>query len=173
MTTQTKNNHRCRTGLICPVFTILIACWGCQTRSARPNRPALDPQRRVLIVDSTGTRTTVQADWDDLDAALDVGFSAIEAALLQKDQPQPGLVVCSLVTILDDEGVVEFQQLDPPPSAPSPDAARDPSPTGPVTIQIRASIGRFGEQHQSERTLVQTIRRRLIQLRGKDAAPVR
>lgn len=155
---------------------MLFAIGGCQPRSQQPDLATFDTQREVLIVDSTGTRTRVWADWDDLDAALDVGLSEIEAAVLKKDQPEPGLIVCTLVTIRDDQGVIQIRQLDPLPTAtpdPSIDTAPDSPAPGPVTIEIRASIGRFGERRQAERTLVQTIRRRLVQLRGRDAAPVR
>jgi len=100
----------------------------------------------------------VRGDWNDVDAAVDVGLSAIEAASLGVDRSIPRLIVYEFVTIRDDQGQITIRLLDLPDDEPG--------------IEILASIGHFARPKE-EQQLVRAIAHRLGQLYGVQVSPVR
>ena len=104
-----------------------------------------------------GHSVTVRADWDDLDSAVLVGVGAAETAVLEWPEVSDNPRVYRLTTIHDEPGALT--------------ASGSPGP-GPSEVRLEARLGRFGDAER-ERLLLGAIRRRLLQLAGVGAAPIR
>jgi len=106
--------------------------------------PAGPPGPRVLM-----------ADWDDVDAAVEVSVKKAEVALDGPPRRSPGRTVYRLRTVSDEPGELSVERGE----------------GGLVTVS--AKIGRFGEDKDREARLVSAVARRLKDLRGKDHAPLK
>jgi len=104
-----------------------------------------------------GHSVTVRADWDDLDSAVLVGVGTAETAVLEWPEESDNPRVYTLATVRDEPGDLT--------------ASGEPR-TGPSEIYLEARLGRFGAP-QRERLLLGAVRRRLLQLAGVGAAPIR
>jgi hypothetical protein len=128
---------------------------------------------RLLGASSEGTQATAMADWDDIEAAMDVAISKLEMAVearpsreeLRSDQRGAECVEYKLVTIRDEPARVLFcrnKKL----------AWSDGSAAGPEPITILVRVGRWGDSAREEE-LLKAIRARLNDLKGVDWAPIR
>lgn len=124
---------------------------------------ASGPEPVLRGAPSPGQQVTVQADWADVPAALDLALSAIEAAPLRVSDDDAGRYRVELVTILDRAGWLEATRTAPPPG---PVAASRPEP-----VTLRARVGRDGDGVLESR-LLEAAAARLTALAGKDAAPI-
>lgn len=123
--------------------------------------PVLDSVR----VGEASSSVTVRADWDDVDAALDVGLLDAECAIVSDTRPRRGVryhtVTYTLRTIQGEPGTVTFSR-----------SAEGPAdPRGPEPITAQASIGRYRDADR-ERRLLASVARRLEALAGVDWAPI-
>lgn len=158
MTTRTNHKTTGLARLTCPVWGLVLSLSGCVNPDRIGSDRAGNANSSTQIIDFAGVRLVSRGDWDDVDAAVDVGLGAIEAASLGIDHSMPGLIVYEFVTIRDDPGRLEIRQLDLPPDEPG--------------IEILASIGHFARPKEEQR-LVRAIARRLRQLHGVQTSPVR
>ncbi len=101
------------------------------------------------------------ADWDDLDAAMDVAAQRNEMAVLRASDPTgDGLIRrFELRTVAAEPVEVTVTRPEAGSGQPQP-------------IIARAKVGRFGDPER-EAALLAALRRRLEQLRGVDVSPVR
>lgn len=139
---------------------VCIACSACSSTGG-----GLLPSFNSLRDQGGATVGTARADWDDIDAALDVGLYVGECAVLSDDRPRHG-VQCSsityqLTTVGGEPGSVTISRT----------VSDRPDPRGPETIEIRASIGRYRDRDREQRLIEATIRR-LEALAGVDWAPI-
>ncbi|MBL8990728.1 MAG: hypothetical protein JNJ48_04010 [Phycisphaerae bacterium] len=108
---------------------------------------------------------SVRADWDDIDAALDVGLLAGECAVVSDDRPRRGVVAhavtFTLRTIQGEPGTVTFRRQAEGPA----------DPRGPEPITGEAVLGRYRDADR-ERRLLAAVARRLEALAGVDWAPI-
>lgn len=107
----------------------------------------------------TGASVVVRADWDDLDAALELAVRKVEAAVVVRRDPAPGRAEFEIVTATDEPGILTAT------------AGEAPGPR-PIPIRLEARVGRFGDRDREGRVL-QAWRARLEQLAGVDWAPAR
>lgn len=104
---------------------------------------------------ATGVAT---GDWDDLEAAVIVGASQSEMAIVRLTRPSDREAVFELRTITDEDGRLVATLIEPEGWA--------------GRIELRARIGRFGSL-EWERRLIDRVSRRLTDLHGVDVAPIR
>lgn len=114
-----------------------------------------------------GTTREIAGDMDDVDAAVDVAISASQLALVRREEPEPGVVRYTLVTLGDEPGVAVVRE-----------GGREGASVGAngeasvgaivVTVRIRAR----GDDAWEKRFL-DALAKRLGQLRGVDAAPIK
>lgn len=97
---------------------------------------------------------TVLADWDDVDAAVEVAVKSAEVALDGPPRRSRSRMVYSLRTVSDEPGELVVERA------------------GGEVLTVSATIGRFGGDKEREARLVGAVVRRLKQLRGKEWAPV-
>lgn len=97
----------------------------------------------------------VLADWNDVDAAVEVAVKKAEVALDGPARREARRVVYRIRTVSDEPGELVVERSD-----------------GDV-LTVSASIGRFGEGKEQEARLVGAVVRRLKQLRGVEHAAVR
>jgi hypothetical protein len=117
-----------------------------------------------------GTTREIAGDRDDLDAAVDVAISASQLALVRREEPEPGVVRYTLLTLGDEPGVAEVRTLRHD-AASDAVAGAEGSARGKamvVTVRIRAR----GDDGWEKRFL-DALAKRLGQLRGVDAAPIK
>jgi hypothetical protein len=102
----------------------------------------------------------VKGDWDDLYAAASVSMTPIEAAILGREQGEPGdrRERLTLTTIDDEPGELIAERLDRISESPGP-------------IRLTARIGLFGNPAREER-LIRAIGDRLRELAARDWAPL-
>lgn len=100
-------------------------------------------------------RAAAPGDWDDIDAAVEIGGGQAEWVIAQWWSAGEATRFYRLRNPLGTEALLRI---------------RKPAETGP--LEITASIGPLGDA-AAERTLVERITRRLGQLRGVDAAEIR
>lgn len=107
----------------------------------------------------------VNGDWDDVDAAVEAAVSKVQMTVVSSDDGEgSGPWVYQLVTITDEPARLVVRR---PPGSAAPARVR-----GTETLQIEASVGRFGNPRQ-ERALIAALRERLGDLAGVDFAPIR
>ncbi len=99
-----------------------------------------------------------RGDWNDLDAALEVGQLVAEVAVVGSSPPASDPRRFELVTGSDEPGWLVAQR----PGT----RGDDPGP-----IHMSARLGRFGDAPR-ERRLLDAIARRLEELSGVDSAPL-
>jgi hypothetical protein len=121
-----------------------------------PDGPWVDGQ--------TGLRVIVRGDWDDVDAAAEVGVSRGEAAILSSRLEQ-GRREYELVSIQDEPGIL-IASL-----AAAPEEAAGPPGPG-VPIELTCRMGR-SENRARERVILLQTARRLKDLAGVDVRPIR
>lgn len=101
---------------------------------------------------------TVRADWDDVDAALEVALSRAQLAILSRSPDGPDRVTWRLLSVQDEPAHLT--------------AVRPPGATqDPTDITLEARIGLFGDPRREEQFL-KFMERRLNQLAGVDYAPL-
>lgn len=113
-----------------------------------------------------GNPVQFRADWNDLDAAAEVAASAIEAAVMDASEPEPGLRVFELRTVSDAPGRLEVRWLGFA-SGSTPGTTLGEN----VPVEARCTVGRFGDA-PAEGRLLGALVRRAGQLLGRDAAPL-
>ncbi len=132
-----------RAGFVAMSVSIPLVLGCCANRAV----PAEDGYSPPLVVQ-------VQGDWDDVDAAMDVALSEVEAAV--ESSQAVGLSKRYLIrTVRGEPGEVVLTQLETP---------------GDIGLSVQ--IGRFGDRSREKR-LADAIRSRLGALYGRDAAPLR
>ncbi len=106
------------------------------------------------------TYIVVKGDWNDVGAALAVGSGSLYLALTDARLNDEVEVQYEFVDVIDQPGFFT--------------ARRNPGPIPPVPeyLELGASIGRFGDEKR-EREFLAAIARRLGDLAGADAAPIR
>ncbi len=123
----------------------LAALGGCEMPSG---------EGRLLGASSDGTQATAVADWDDIEAAMDVAISKLEMAVearptreeLRSDGRGASTVTYQLVTIRDEPARVTFSRNKSL-------AWSDGSAHGPEPITIVARVGRWGDSAREEELL--------------------
>ena len=130
--------------------TSILGPAGCSGSAQSPNQ--------ALLSDAPLLATL--ADWDDIDAAVVTGVERAEAVVVDRREAARGTRrEFSIRTALNEPGLVVAQQTES-------DSGSDP-----VRVQLRCSIGRFGDPIRENR-LLGFVRDRLVQLRGVDFAPL-
>jgi len=124
---------------------------------------------------STGTEQVVEADWDDIEAAVDIGMSRVEAAVCRVREPelQWRAYAFDVLNIHDQRGTLTFERLNPP-EKPGPRdldqlAARAKPPE---SIRVRCHISERGDSTQ-ERAMIEAVVARLVELKGAGAVPIK
>jgi len=130
----------------------LAAAGGCRARVVST------PPARGEAHEDRWSVARIVADADDLEAALIVAAGRQTVAIEEQHEPEPGRVVFRLRTAAGPPGVLE--------------ASWNPEEGSPTEIVLRARLGHFGDP-EAERTLLRRTARRLEQLRGPGAAPLR
>lgn len=97
------------------------------------------------------------ADWADVEAAVLVGASAAEMAVLG-DEAGEGERAFRLLTIRDESAELRARTA-------APESER------PVPIELSARVGHFGDPER-ERVLLEAVARRLRDLAGVDYRPL-
>lgn len=111
---------------------------------------------------SDGSVVVALGDWNDVDAAVDVGVGKGECAVTgQTDDADGRARTYEVVTVTGESGWVR--------ASADQDAA---DVMGPEPIELRAQLGLFGDQAR-ERRLLAGVKRRLQQLAGVETAPIR
>ncbi len=132
--------------LVFPAWCIPLA--GCAAPADTLQARARDAHERAGATTLPG-----RADWNDIDAAVDLAASKNEMAVEGSASPNDDTRVYHLRTVGDEPTWVTVRRID--------DAGG---------VEITVSVGRFGSRDQ-ERSLAETIRARLQTLRGRDYAP--
>jgi hypothetical protein len=97
----------------------------------------------------------VIADWNDVDAAVEVAVKKAEVALDGPPRRSQGRTVYPLRTVRDEPGELTVERSE-----------------GDL-ITVSAKLGRFGEDKDREARLVGAVTRRLKDLRGVEHAPIK
>ncbi len=114
-------------------------------------------------VPANASRGTTTADENDIDAAVEVAVGRHEMAVVQmlRYSRDPHVVRrYELRTVTDEPAWLEVRR------------AGISSRTEPVQLELRASVGAFGDANR-EKALLETVTRRLNQLAGVRVAPIR
>lgn len=109
------------------------------------------------FVRTQGSRGEVVADWNDLDAAVDVGASECEMAVLAIEVESEAERAYILRTVRDEPAWLMARRI----------GAADEA----VDVQLTARVGHFGDGRQEDR-LISRVRGRLKQLRGVATHPL-
>lgn len=99
------------------------------------------------------------ADWDDVDAAIDVGASKSEMAVVSWGMNADGERAYKLRTALDEPVWVCAKRVG------------DPKKEESALLELRARVGRFGDADREER-LLRAVRKRLDELCGVATSPL-
>lgn len=99
----------------------------------------------------------VRADWNDLDAAMQLVVTKAECATVARDELDGGVIRFTLITSTDEDGTLTATPLAP--------ITRESMP-----IRLECRFGPSGDPSR-ERLLLDALARRLRQLAGKDWAP--
>jgi hypothetical protein len=135
--------------------------WLCAAAGALAMGCASSPPPAVGTTRSGGvTRTELSADWNDVASAVGVGLGQVGIAPVRVDRSDPSRAVYTLRTARDEPGELTLERL------------AEPAAADPVAIAITCSIGRFGDPTR-EADVIQSVARRLEQLRGVEIAPIK
>lgn len=112
-----------------------------------------------------GSELLVSADWDDIDAAVDVGVSQVEMAVVSRNAGpgwggrggDPVRRLFELKTVRDEPAWLEV--------------SRGTSGDAVSRVALRAKVGRFGDKKR-EGALLRAVGQRLEVLHGKDWYPL-
>lgn len=117
------------------------------------------------VAAATGpTRTTVRADWSDLEAAMEVAAPRAELAILSTTIG-PTLIRFEVLAATDEAGEVLATRLPPTDSLPTNTHGEN------IEISLTARIGRFGDTSR-EIAILDALSKRLSQLHAKATAPL-
>lgn len=115
-----------------------------------------------------GPVVRVTADWDDLDAAIDVAAGVNQLALVRTVDPGPMHREFHMVTILDAPVIITARRPDANhASSNEADATRRES----IDIELACTYGWSGDPGR-ESTILRAIAKRLRQLHGREYAPL-
>lgn len=122
-----------------------------------------------------GTIRTLEADWNDVEAAVDIAMSEAETAVVTTNDASDwfALYDFGLITIDDRRGTLVASRLNPPP-APTKSSTDDLATAavrGPEPIRFFCRIGPQGDQNRED-LILSSVERRLRQLRGRGAAAI-
>lgn len=119
--------------------------------------------RPAVATDAASPGTmTIRADWNDVDAAVEIAITRAEMAILRRTaEPadQPEQIRFELLTMMDERGVLTVTR-----DAGAGDAM--------IPIHLEARVGHFGDPAR-EQVLLRAMADRLEQLAGVDYAPLR
>jgi hypothetical protein len=107
-----------------------------------------------------GVREDCTADWNDVDAAMEVAASKVEMAVVSQSLNSDNERVYKMRTSLDEPAWVIATR-----AAATNDGER-------ITIQLRATVGRFGDARREEQLLA-AARKRLDELCGVSTSPLK
>jgi hypothetical protein len=124
----------------------------------------------VGLLPSAST-SEVNADYDDIDAAVAVAAGKNEMAVLWSNQRSESPRRFYLKTVRD-EPVYLFIGRQPSFEPPRPSQRNQTGAKPPEDLVMRCTVGRWGDDRREE-DLLDAIEDRLDELRGKDAAPIR
>lgn len=111
-----------------------------------------------------GTSAIATGEWKDLGPALAVALDRSQLSILSSTRSEDGSVLTyELLGVHDEPGTLTLTRKLPGVAVKG---------EGPIPIEIRAAIGRFGDEAR-ERKLIADIRSRLGDLVGTDVAPIR
>jgi len=128
------------------VSALLLGCGSTASEGARFIGPNFGSPRTASIV----------ADWNDVDAAVEVGVPRAEMAVIFDETPSPDERVFSVKDIADERGTLRIWRT-----------SGDATPE----IKLEARVGLFGEP-EKERKLLECVCARLEELKGVEWAPV-
>ncbi len=114
-----------------------------------------------------GPAVEVMADWDDLEAAVEVAMGANQLALLHRHDLGPMHREYHMVNVLDAPVVVTARALDAESTEGGGDAVHGQS----IVIELTCRYGWSGDPGR-ESTIIRAVVRRLRQLHGRDYAPL-
>lgn len=107
------------------------------------------------------SRLEVRADWNDVEASMDVAAPRAELAVLSTEALEHGASLrFSVVTTTDEYGEITARR-----------DGHGPSDGENIPIVLEARIGRFGDPTR-ERLILNALARRLDQLHAKATAPL-
>lgn len=127
----------------------------------------------AIVEGSHGEELATEADWNDIDAAVIVGASAVEMAVVSGQLPrfrdskrndkEDGLQErnFALKTIRDEPVILILTRSQATPEASA----------APQTIVLRAKVGLFGDK-ETEHRLMRAVAGRLEALKGRETAPL-
>ncbi len=101
------------------------------------------------------------ADWDDLDAAVEVAAAKAELAVVSRRDERDGSARVELVSATDEPALLVAR----------PAHGYSPGPR-PILIDLSLGVGRFGDSTR-ERIFLDAVKSRLEQLAGVDWAPLK
>lgn len=134
---------------------MLMAAWVCVLSGCAGDGP--------LLV-GTAERAQLVADWNDIDAAVEVGAGQNEMAVVSTESPSEDERVFELRTAGAEPGRVVARRSGVM-------QASGAKSVGPQAIDLQAQVGRFGDSKREKR-LIASIRKRLGDLTGVDWAPI-
>jgi hypothetical protein len=113
----------------------------------------------------TAASKSVDADWNDIDASVDVAASKAEMAVVAKDSASAHERTFELRTIRDQPAWLVITRAAKPGSA-----AGEGGGEG-VEFSMRCTVGYFGDKPEEER-LLRALKQRLEELRGVETRPL-
>ncbi|GMV27689.1 MAG: hypothetical protein AMXMBFR58_37200 [Phycisphaerae bacterium] len=128
---------------------LAVGVGGCSVPAPRPEPDRFNPPTDAVVI----------GDWDDVESSVRVGASQSEMAILEVKRPDDRTAIFEFLTITDEPASLEVH--------------RDlfPEDSGSFRLNLRASVGTFGDAAWQER-LIDRVSRRLRQLAGVDVAPI-
>ncbi len=100
------------------------------------------------------------ADWDDLDAAVEVAATKSELAVVSRREERDGSARIELVSSTDEPALLVARP-----------ASGYSAGTRPILIDLSLGVGRYGDRTR-ERIFLDAVKSRLEQLAGVDWAPL-
>lgn len=147
-------------------IVLLPACTSIRFEPAVDSRP-IGPIVRII------------ADWDDLDAAVDVAAGANQLALVRRVDVSPWHAEFYLISVVEKPVLITARAAEPPDRHDS--SARDPSDPSEqeprtrwgqsVAIDLTCRYGHGGDAARDS-TILRAVARRLAQLHSRDYAPL-
>ncbi len=129
---------RGRIALALTVYASLVFFRGCAAGPA---------DTRGLLPSASQAR--INGDWDDIDAAIDVGATEAEMAVLSADLPTGGRRIIRLKTVQDQPVILVIDRAGDPQGA----AGAGPGGASEGEITMRCTVGRFGDPAREARLL--------------------
>lgn len=115
------------------------------------------PEEHSAATLGSGSRVESSGDWNDIDAAVLVGVSRVEMAIVEIVEESPNRRLFRLTTAREEPARLTV--------------TREQTSAEAVRVTLEAVVGRFGDEAR-ERGLMAAVGERLMALKGVDYAPI-